>query len=73
MPIYEYKCQACGALEEKLEGITAPVSHSCPTCGEAEGMTRQLSIAAVSTSGSPESSYGAAPSCSGGGCPFARG
>jgi len=51
MPIYEYKCQVCGGREEKLESLSAPITRACPNCGEAEGMHRQLSIAAVSTSG----------------------
>jgi putative FmdB family regulatory protein len=73
MPIYEYKCQACGIREEKLEGLSAPTVHACPSCGELKGMSRQASVAAVAISGSPESSFGSAPSCSGGSCPFARG
>jgi len=73
MPIYEYKCLACGVREERLEGIAAPVTHDCLTCGEVEGMNRQLSMASVSTSGGPDPSYGSAPSCMGGSCPFMKG
>jgi putative FmdB family regulatory protein len=73
MPIYEYKCQACGTQEEKLEGISAPETHVCPRCGEAFGMKRQLSIAAVSTGGAHESSHAPSSECAGGSCPFVRG
>ncbi len=51
MPLYEYRCEACGQPEEKLEGISAPPVHACPACGAAEGMKRQLSVAAFALSG----------------------
>ena len=73
MPIYEYKCQACGAQEETLEKVSAPAAHACPDCGEAFGMRRQLSIASVATAGAQESSYAPSSPCAGGSCPFARG
>lgn len=33
MPIYEYRCQACGAELEKLQKISDPVLTDCPECG----------------------------------------
>ena len=51
MPLYEYRCQACGQSEERLEGLSAPPVHACPACGEAEGMTRQVSVAAFALAG----------------------
>jgi putative FmdB family regulatory protein len=51
MPLYEYRCQACGTQEEKLEPISAPDSHDCPECEAPAGMKRQLSVAAFSLSG----------------------
>ncbi len=51
MPLYEYRCEACGQPEEKLESLSAPTSHACPGCGAADGMKRQLSVAAFSLSG----------------------
>lgn len=34
MPIYEYRCQACGAELEKLQKISDPVLVECPECGK---------------------------------------
>lgn len=34
MPIYEYRCQACGAELEKLQKISDPVLVECPECGQ---------------------------------------
>jgi len=51
MPLYEYRCEACGQPEEKLESLSAPEMHSCPACGATEGMKRQLSVAAFSLAG----------------------
>jgi len=51
MPIYEYRCEACGQQEEKLQSFSAPESHDCPECEAAGGMKRQLSAAAFSLSG----------------------
>jgi putative FmdB family regulatory protein len=52
MPLYEYRCEACGQPEEKLESLSAPEVHACPACGAGEGMKRQLSVAAFSLAGS---------------------
>ena len=51
MPLYEYRCEACGETEEKLESLSAPSEHACPQCGKAEGMQRQISRAAFTLSG----------------------
>jgi putative FmdB family regulatory protein len=51
MPLYEYRCEACGQPEEKLESLAAPEAHACPACGLAEGMKRQLSVAAFALAG----------------------
>lgn len=51
MPLYEYRCEACGQPEEKLEGLSAPETHACPACGQAEGMKRQVSVAAFALTG----------------------
>ncbi|MFW6008748.1 MAG: FmdB family zinc ribbon protein [archaeon] len=32
MPTYEYKCQACGYLFERLESINARPRKKCPKC-----------------------------------------
>lgn len=82
MPIYEYRCEACGAQEEKLESLSAPEIHACGTCGAESGMKRQVSAPAFTFSGSGwyASDYAgkgkdasgseppSPPSCCGGGC-----
>ena len=35
MPIYEYKCEACGKRMEKLQKISDPPCKKCPACGGA--------------------------------------
>ncbi|MDE3245288.1 MAG: zinc ribbon domain-containing protein [Acidobacteriota bacterium] len=52
MPLYEYRCEACGAKEEKLQGFSAPTAHDCPECGHVKAMHRQISRAAFVLSGS---------------------
>ena len=34
MPLYEYRCSACGAKEEKIQSFSAPTEHDCPQCGQ---------------------------------------
>src|SRR5664279_2264196 len=51
MPLYEYRCEACGQPEEKLESLSAPEAHACPACGAALGMKRQSSVAAFALAG----------------------
>jgi putative FmdB family regulatory protein len=33
MPVYEYRCGACGELTEAVQPMGAPPPGSCPTCG----------------------------------------
>ena len=33
MPVYEYRCRACGASIEEVRPIDAPPPGPCPTCG----------------------------------------
>jgi putative FmdB family regulatory protein len=51
MPLYEYRCEACGAEEEALESFSAPSEHACSKCGSPLGMRRQLSRTAFVLSG----------------------
>ena len=34
MPIYEYQCQACGAVHEALQKVSDPLIKMCPECGK---------------------------------------
>ncbi len=36
MPIYEYKCQACGHKFDKLQKISDAPLTDCPNCGKGE-------------------------------------
>jgi putative FmdB family regulatory protein len=33
MPLYEYKCEACGHRFEKIQKFSDPPVETCPTCG----------------------------------------
>lgn len=50
MPIYEYRCQACGLEKEYLQKLSdAPISE-CPSCGKA-AMTKLVSAAGFQLKG----------------------
>lgn len=34
MPIYEYRCESCGAALEKLQKLSDPPLVECPECGK---------------------------------------
>lgn len=51
MPIYEYRCSACGHEEEFLQKVTDPVLTQCPACGKAT-FEKQLSAAGFQLKGS---------------------
>ena len=35
MPIFEFKCDSCGFVEEFLEAASSKNKHNCPKCSEA--------------------------------------
>ena len=37
MPLYEYRCEACGGNEEKLQSISAPPNMIAPAVGPPRG------------------------------------
>jgi len=50
MPIYEYRCKACGHKLEALQKFTdAPLSH-CPACGK-EALAKLVSLAGFQLKG----------------------
>ena len=75
MPIYEYRCKACGSTSEYITGIGKDEDICCKKCGSSE-MERILSAASF-TSGISERTPGRtccgreerceAPPCSTGG------
>ena len=51
MPIYEYRCAACGFQKEHLQKLNDPVLTTCPECGERR-YTKLLSAAGFQLKGS---------------------
>ena len=39
MPIYEYECQKCHGVTERLQGFSDPPLNKCPECG---GKTKKM-------------------------------
>lgn len=78
MPIYAYKCSACGHDEDVMQKVSDAVLTTCPKCG-AETFSKQLTAAGFAlkgngyyatdfkNSGTKPASCGA----EGGGCPCA--
>ena len=51
MPIYAYRCTACGHAKDVLQKISDPVLTTCPACG-AESFQKQLTAAGFQLKGS---------------------
>jgi putative FmdB family regulatory protein len=51
MPIYEYRCGACGVQREYLQKVGESVSRSCPECGSND-FNKLLSAAGFQLKGS---------------------
>jgi putative FmdB family regulatory protein len=51
MPIYEYRCNACGQEHEVLQKVTEPPLTDCPACGK-PGLQKLLSAAGFQLKGS---------------------
>lgn len=51
MPIYEYRCEACGAELEKLQKISDPPLRDCPECSRAT-LVKQVSASSFRLKGS---------------------
>ena len=50
MPIYAYRCDACGFRKDALQKMSDPALTTCPTCGE-ERFAKQLSAPAFQLKG----------------------
>ncbi|MCB1060468.1 MAG: zinc ribbon domain-containing protein [Calditrichaeota bacterium] len=67
MPIYEYKCEACGNVLEILQSSTKTQSEGfCPHCNAVRNLTKIFSLTAA-PQGSGSDSF-ASSSSGGGGC-----
>ena len=51
MPIYAYRCTACGHAKDVLQKMSDPVLSTCPACG-AESFAKQLTAAGFQLKGS---------------------
>ncbi|KAF0206313.1 MAG: regulatory protein FmdB [Gallionellaceae bacterium] len=50
MPIYEYRCSACGTQKDVMQKMSDAVLTTCPHC-EQEAFTKQLSAAGFQLKG----------------------
>ena len=50
MPIYAYKCDACGHAKDVLQKMSDPQLTECPSCGRAE-FKKQLTAAGFQLKG----------------------
>lgn len=51
MPIYAYRCEACGHAKDVLQKMSDPVLTECPACGAA-AFKKQLTAAGFQLKGS---------------------
>lgn len=76
MPIYEYKCQACGHMMSLLEKSGAKGPHPCEKCGSEKTEKAFSTFAAHmsnhATAACDLGDRGMCQSRCGGGCPHSR-
>ena len=51
MPIYAYRCEACGHAKDVLQKFSDPLLSTCPSCG-AEAFKKQVTAAGFQLKGS---------------------
>ena len=51
MPIYAYRCSACGHAKDVLQKLSDPVLSTCPACG-ADALSKQVTAAGFQLKGS---------------------
>jgi len=51
MPIYAYRCSACGFEKDHLQKLSDPALHICPQCGQAS-YSKQVTAAGFQLKGS---------------------
>jgi putative FmdB family regulatory protein len=51
MPIYAYRCEACGHAKDVLQKMSDPVLTTCPACG-VEAFKKQVTAAGFQLKGS---------------------
>ncbi|MHB1245744.1 MAG: FmdB family zinc ribbon protein [Sulfuriferula sp.] len=82
MPIYAYKCAACGHAEDIMQKMSAAALTVCPQCGK-DSFSKQLTAAGFQLKGNgyyatdfkggtapkKEEAAASAPACGTGACP----
>ncbi len=79
MPIYAYKCAACGYAQDEMQKVSDAPLTVCPHCGQAT-YAKQVTAAGFSLKGSgwyatdfkngaPAKAEASAPTCGAGACP----
>jgi putative FmdB family regulatory protein len=51
MPIYAYRCEACGFAKDVLQKMSDPLLTTCPSCG-ADSFKKQVTAAGFQLKGS---------------------
>lgn len=72
MPIYEYRCNSCGAQKDVMQKMSDAPLTTCPECGR-ESFSKQLSAAGFQLKGNGYYATDfkdkpASPPCDTGGC-----
>jgi len=70
MPIYAYRCSACGHAKDALQKMSDPPLTTCPACG-AEAFSKQVTAAGFQLKGSGWYVTGFRGGSGGGGAPAA--
>jgi putative FmdB family regulatory protein len=52
VPVYEYRCTACGHRTDILHGINQPGPNFCPNCGAEATMRKTISAPSIHFKGS---------------------
>lgn len=50
MPIYEYRCSACGNKKDILQRLSDPPASECPSCGK-HALVKQVTAAGFQLKG----------------------
>lgn len=51
MPIFEFRCNKCGHLEEVLQKYDDPAPNPCPECGAKKALEREVSLTSFQLKG----------------------